>query len=1291
MPKNDGDVIITIGATLNKSFNNTLNDVGNNFKNLSKRVSSLYNGMNAGSTQLASYEKRLKELNQTFLTGDSKTTKYNTRISELTSNIKELDGKIATTTEKIELLTNVQKQLANIKYTKKVTDFIDPKKLEDYNIRLKELETKREEIINTAPDKDFLGGAELKAYAKEEEKTLREVKQLQNRLNRLNKTVNSKLAKYQQIKAIEEKKDAINQKRISAALLEYKNAQEEQEKTTKALADAEAKAKDISEKHNKVKQEFARTLDKVVEKSKTYYSLLKNNADFEKVNSKFKKDNSLAETKYNKDKEAFLKKLSNSRTENYNAITKEQEVLNKLNNTRNKEAQELENTKRQLSDYSSVLKQNIENEKDAISSSMEGISSNMEKLRADTLQSLTSFGLAKLETGLKRLEKVGIKAGKSILKLFGKMSGLFSSTADNAISLQKAIRLVVQYGFGFRSLYYLVRRFRTGIQEGFGYLSTAFEEINEQVIKLQEALYYLKSAAATAVQPFLNVVMPLLERLISLFNRASQAIATFVATLTGQDYIYVATTDLDKYANALDKTTGSAKELEKALGAYDKLNVIKQDTTGSGSGGSDIDTTDWFTKTPINPNALAELIKKAFQNADFTEVGKVAGEKLKDILSNINWYDSLDGSKKGIFTWIEDIAKDISTFINGFTGVNGLGRLIGENIANVLNGISTFVYTWTSTLDWGQLGKFISDGINGFLETLNASQYGAALYNFASGLMATLGNIIANTDWENIGIAIGDFLMNLNIPDLISKLANLALEIVKGLASALSAWAKEDPDSFGIGAAILTAIGASKLVGVGLALYKLIKGESLIATLIKSAFAHHAKIAIDTAMVEAAGSSVVQSGVVSAATTIGNLFLSALKIALPFAGIAIIIGEFWTMIEYSMGKGSEEQRKNIENTMAGTYEDGARAYTQVLDDIFQDQNGELYERSFNWITGKWDKFRKLTEEEIEEYSSQLGETIDTKSKEMVESVDTNLTNLENTYSDSYETIKLSTTEFTEEEYKKLYDYYTQLGLDTSKLTGDMQTNWETMLTNIEKSNDTNTSTISHNWNTLKQNLDTATSDINNSISTNLSEAGNNAAESTAGAGETIADNMATGYEGILESTTDTFNQVSENASSGLNNLNDTIYNGLMAVGRTWTSGLSEMVDAYNEYLSKTDQGGGRGMSSSFAFSKSSPSFNLLSLSTRLLRRPSGFKSYIPFLAQGAVIPPNKQFLAVLGDQKSGTNIEAPLDTIKQALAEVLTVSNNNAPIVLQLNGRDIAKVVWDENQKRYKQTGKFGY
>ena len=44
---------------------------------------------------------------------------------------------------------------------------------------------------------------------------------------------------------------------------------------------------------------------------------------------------------------------------------------------------------------------------------------------------------------------------------------------------------------------------------------------------------------------------------------------------------------------------------------------------------------------------------------------------------------------------------------------------------------------------------------------------------------------------------------------------------------------------------------------------------------------------------------------------------------------------------------------------------------------------------------------------------------------------------------------------------------------------------------------------------------------------------------------------------------------------------------------------------------------------------------------------------IPYLAQGAVIPPNRAFMAVLGDQSHGTNVEAPLATIQQAVAAVL--------------------------------------
>lgn len=44
---------------------------------------------------------------------------------------------------------------------------------------------------------------------------------------------------------------------------------------------------------------------------------------------------------------------------------------------------------------------------------------------------------------------------------------------------------------------------------------------------------------------------------------------------------------------------------------------------------------------------------------------------------------------------------------------------------------------------------------------------------------------------------------------------------------------------------------------------------------------------------------------------------------------------------------------------------------------------------------------------------------------------------------------------------------------------------------------------------------------------------------------------------------------------------------------------------------------------------------------------------IPLLAKGAVLPANKPFLAMVGDQRNGTNIEAPLSTIEEAVANVL--------------------------------------
>lgn len=83
---------------------------------------------------------------------------------------------------------------------------------------------------------------------------------------------------------------------------------------------------------------------------------------------------------------------------------------------------------------------------------------------------------------------------------------------------------------------------------------------------------------------------------------------------------------------------------------------------------------------------------------------------------------------------------------------------------------------------------------------------------------------------------------------------------------------------------------------------------------------------------------------------------------------------------------------------------------------------------------------------------------------------------------------------------------------------------------------------------------------------------------------------------------------------------------------------------------------------------------------------------IPKLATGAVLPPNKPFLSVVGDQKRGTNIEAPLDTIKQALLEVMTQqSNASGDIVINIDGREVFRAVQKEAKNYTNRTGQFAF
>ena len=97
---------------------------------------------------------------------------------------------------------------------------------------------------------------------------------------------------------------------------------------------------------------------------------------------------------------------------------------------------------------------------------------------------------------------------------------------------------------------------------------------------------------------------------------------------------------------------------------------------------------------------------------------------------------------------------------------------------------------------------------------------------------------------------------------------------------------------------------------------------------------------------------------------------------------------------------------------------------------------------------------------------------------------------------------------------------------------------------------------------------------------------------------------------------------------------------------------------------------------------------------------------VPYLAKGAVIPPNREFMAVLGDQKSGNNIETPESLMRQVVrdeagalvADAIRSLGSQAPsgnggadrdIILVVDGREIARAT-ARGMRSLSNTGELG-
>lgn len=185
-----------------------------------------------------------------------------------------------------------------------------------------------------------------------------------------------------------------------------------------------------------------------------------------------------------------------------------------------------------------------------------------------------------------------------------------------------------------------------------------------------------------------------------------------------------------------------------------------------------------------------------------------------------------------------------------------------------------------------------------------------------------------------------------------------------------------------------------------------------------------------------------------------------------------------------------------------------------------------------------------------------------------------------------------------------------------------------------------------------------------------------------------ASNLEGGISGTMSRINSTIQNNVRSAISKINELIDSIKNSNKSLSGIGTAAGSIIGPALAGLGTGSSGSGSHSLGVYSAFESSLPTNAIFS---RLIN--NAFKGDIPMLARGAVIPANKEFLAILGDQKQGRNLEAPEGLIRQIIREELHNAESgdkggNYRFTAQLNRRTIFDEIIDEAKLRETIDGK---
>lgn len=348
-----------------------------------------------------------------------------------------------------------------------------------------------------------------------------------------------------------------------------------------------------------------------------------------------------------------------------------------------------------------------------------------------------SSGAKTAMNGLKKLGTIGANA-------FRKLRDHAKSTNKSTNGLASSVAKMQKRMLGLAKTVLVYQMMRTALRGLRDYMGSMLKT-NKQ---FTNSLSAIKGNLQTAFYPIYQTIMPILNSFMGALVKVTGYLATFFNTLLGHN-VKTSAGAIKDQADATKDLADATKKANKELYSFDEINKQSDnsDSSSSGSGGGGI-TTDVADTADVSK--MVEMIKQAWRDSDFTELGEIVGGKIKDGLDSIKWDKVQQTAVK--------IAACIATFINGALSVSGLDTSIGNTIGELINTGVLGLDTFLKTVNWAVVGTFIAGTLNAAISTTSWAGIGGTICDGINAFFNTATNFATHFDFTNLGASVGDLI-----------------------------------------------------------------------------------------------------------------------------------------------------------------------------------------------------------------------------------------------------------------------------------------------------------------------------------------------------------------------------------------------------------------------------------------------------------------------------------------------------------------------------------------------------